>query len=425
MSYKHKYEKYKNKYLKFKQFGGYNKEKLGRLLELNLPLVEQHITNTVLDETKLPFEEFNKISTVKELGKGNFGRVYKVNINEDIIKGNETIIPKGTPAVAKFIIVSEEKKKTIERILTAEIRAHTVISLSDCNLPKLYGYFKDIPYPFTEKGETQKMCYVIIVELVDGIDLIKELNTTNYDANNTDHLTQITMWINQLENAVECLHKNNIVHRDIKPDNIIKDKNGAKLVDYGLSCRYLTFCFDSLYFPFTSPLKFRAQKANKCHYDMEIEMKNDKYAIGMTILDILSKLSPFKESIIKETQKLLSAEQLKENKLTVFSTTLRIKPETESSEILNEINKFIEKVSINDMVKNLTNKALNYIKIGLIEPKQIPTPEPKPKPEGEAKEYYGIGLYESANENSDEPINEDLYSKVPQPSKTKYSYVQN
>jgi len=39
--------------------------------------------------------------------------------------------------------------------------------------------------------------------------------------------------------AIESIHKMNVTHRDLKPDNILMDKNGhLKLSDFGL-CKFL------------------------------------------------------------------------------------------------------------------------------------------------------------------------------------------
>ncbi len=46
---------------------------------------------------------------------------------------------------------------------------------------------------------------------------------------------QTRFYIAQLVLAVESIHKMNYVHRDLKPDNILLDKNGhIKLTDFGL-----------------------------------------------------------------------------------------------------------------------------------------------------------------------------------------------
>ena len=74
------------------------------------------------------------------------------------------------------------------------------------------------------------------MEYVQGGDLLHLLIEK-------DILTQdeTRFYIAQLVLAVEQIHKMNYIHRDIKPDNILIDKNGhLKISDFGLS-KYLQY----------------------------------------------------------------------------------------------------------------------------------------------------------------------------------------
>ncbi len=39
-----------------------------------------------------------------------------------------------------------------------------------------------------------------------------------------------------LMKSLNCIHKNDVIHRDISPDNIILSDNTAKLIDFGVAC---------------------------------------------------------------------------------------------------------------------------------------------------------------------------------------------
>ncbi|XP_044464516.1 serine/threonine-protein kinase tricornered-like isoform X3 [Mangifera indica] len=97
-----------------------------------------------------------------------------------------------------------------ERNLLAEVASHCIV--------KLYYSFQDAEYLY------------LIMEYLPGGDMMTLLMRE-------DTLTEnvARFYIAQSILAIESIHKHNYIHRDIKPDNLLLDKNGhMKLSDFGL-----------------------------------------------------------------------------------------------------------------------------------------------------------------------------------------------
>lgn len=97
-----------------------------------------------------------------------------------------------------------------ERNLLAEVDSHCIV--------KLYYSFQDAEYLY------------LIMEYLPGGDMMTLLmrkDTLSEDV--------ARFYIAQSVLAIESIHKHNYIHRDIKPDNLLLDKNGhMKLSDFGL-----------------------------------------------------------------------------------------------------------------------------------------------------------------------------------------------
>lgn len=97
--------------------------------------------------------------------------------------------------------------------------ATSVASISDINIVNIY-----------DVGTDEKINY-IVMEYIDGKtlkEIIKQEKTID-----TKRLITIAI---QITKALDCAHRNSIIHRDIKPHNIMVTKDGiVKVTDFGIA----------------------------------------------------------------------------------------------------------------------------------------------------------------------------------------------
>ncbi|MEO8144423.1 MAG: serine/threonine-protein kinase [Betaproteobacteria bacterium] len=143
------------------------------------------------------------------LGKGAMGLVYDgLDPNLDRRVAIKTILTrKLDPEAARMISVRFER----------EVRA--VARLNHRNIVQVYDF-----------GTEGDLAY-IVMELIQG----KELKDS-FDANERFDLKTIFRIMGELLDALDFAHEAGIVHRDIKPGNVMIDGAGhAKLTDFGVA----------------------------------------------------------------------------------------------------------------------------------------------------------------------------------------------
>ncbi|KIO12984.1 hypothetical protein M404DRAFT_13061 [Pisolithus tinctorius Marx 270] len=156
-----------------------------------------------LRRTRLGLDDFR---TVKVIGKGAFGEVRLVQ------KADTGKI---------YAMKTLKKEEMLKKDQLAHVRAERDV-LAESNSPWVVQLF----YSFQD---TQTL--YLIMEFLPGGDLMTML--IKYDTFSED-VTRFYMAECVL--AIEAVHNLGFIHRDIKPDNILIDKDGhIKLSDFGLS----------------------------------------------------------------------------------------------------------------------------------------------------------------------------------------------
>jgi len=199
--------------------------------------------------SRLAVPRYNKqYSESRIIGRGGFGDVFisKYYLDRKIyaikkIPIYEEDLPNIENYLSEILILSHLDHKNIVRYYTSWIETphRNIDNLDDSNnletalLPIEYSKFNEISLSTTinsDSGEDAVIDLYIQMELCKHFnlgDIIPSL--TSVDALNI---------IKEIIQGVKYLHSKNIIHRDIKPKNILfsLESNTVKLADFGLSC---------------------------------------------------------------------------------------------------------------------------------------------------------------------------------------------
>ncbi|SHJ55534.1 serine/threonine protein kinase [Clostridium cavendishii DSM 21758] len=202
----------------------------------------------------------DRYEIIEKIGEGGMSHVYKAKCNKlkryvavkilkDTFKDNEEIVEK------------------FKREATA------IANLSDANIVNVLDV------------GTQDSMHYIVMEYVKGKtlkDIIKEQGRLSSDV-------AISIAI-KIARALDCAHKNNIIHRDIKPQNILVTPEGAvKVTDFGIAKSA-----DSSTISYTNSVMgsahyFSPEQAKGTFLDC----RTDIYSLGAVIYEMVTGKLPF------------------------------------------------------------------------------------------------------------------------------------
>ncbi|MEG0238091.1 MAG: Stk1 family PASTA domain-containing Ser/Thr kinase [Clostridium sp.] len=202
----------------------------------------------------------DRYELLEKIGEGGMAVVYKARCN----KLNRFVAVK---------ILKDEYSDNEEIVKKFKKEATAIAKLSDNNIVNVLdvGTEGDINY--------------IVMELVEGKTLkevIGQFGNLNYD-------TAITI-ANQVAKALDCAHRNNIIHRDIKPQNILVTEEGlVKVTDFGIAKSSDSATLTNTSTILGSAHYFSPEQAKGAF----IDERTDIYSLGIVMYEMVTGKLPF------------------------------------------------------------------------------------------------------------------------------------
>lgn len=205
-------------------------------------------------------KRIGKYEILEELGQGGMGIVYKAR----------------DPIIGRDVAIKVVQERTLHAPALKERfyrEARSAGRLSHPNITTLY----DI-------GEDDDGSPYLVMEFLGGTDLRTLLH--RHHAFTLQEKIDIAR---QICEGLQYAHQNNVIHRDIKPDNIrVLAKNRVKIMDFGiarLDTETKTLTKESIGTPrYMSPEQIRGDT---------VDGRTDIFSFGVLFYELLTGLSPF------------------------------------------------------------------------------------------------------------------------------------
>ncbi len=212
-------------------------------------------------ETPVP-TTLGNYDIVSKIAEGGMGTVYKA---KNRTTGEIVAVKVIAPATSKNPVLLQRFER---EFLAAKVLDHP-------NVVKALDYSGAMPHPF------------LVMEFVDGLSIGQVIEKKGRYAE-----TEAVRLIGQVCDGLQRAHKQGLVHRDVKPDNILVNQEGvAKLTDMGLVKEVegelnLTRTGRGLGTPhFMAPEQFRNAKT--------VDVRGDIYSLGATLYAMVTGTIPF------------------------------------------------------------------------------------------------------------------------------------
>ncbi|MBD2360242.1 SUMF1/EgtB/PvdO family nonheme iron enzyme [Anabaena minutissima FACHB-250] len=212
----------------------------------------------------------NHYKIIKILGSGGFGDTY---LAQDLD------LPNHPQCVVKHLKPNSDPKvlEIVRRLFDSEAQILYRLGNDSDQIPRLFAHFE-------EQGE-----FYLVQEFIDGQDL-------SYEIIPGQKLTEIavTKLLQEILEILAVVHKQNIIHRDIKPQNLMRRRQDGKivLIDFGAVKEVNTMMVNS-----QGQTSFSVVIGSLGYMPTEQaggrpKLSSDVYAVGMLGIQAITGLQP-------------------------------------------------------------------------------------------------------------------------------------
>jgi serine/threonine protein kinase len=203
-------------------------------------------------------ETIGAYKVLKEIGKGGMGRVYMAL----------------QPSLNRTVVI-KEMSRGLSSDAQARFKREAILcaNLHHQNIVEIYDYFK-------EGGANY-----LVMEYVEGIDLDEVIKRAS-----PMHPDTAAAIAHEICQALACAHHNNIIHRDIKPKNVLISKDGAvKLTDFGVARDVDAPDLTTPGMIIGTPFYMSPEQASGA----KVSFQSDVYSMGIVLYEMLTAKKPF------------------------------------------------------------------------------------------------------------------------------------
>ena len=205
----------------------------------------------------------------RKLANGGMGMVllaFDQHLNKDVV-------------IKAPILKYQQQKKDLLQRFEREVLAHA--ALEHPNIVPIIdsGFYEDHPFLVLQYIKNGTLRTVM-----DFAKLSNEVCSPN----------NLKLWLPQISSALDFIHSNNWVHRDVKPENILFDSNyNPYLTDFGILKNFTLINEKAATISLGSFIGSPQYMAPEQHLGEKNSAKTDQFALAVIIYECLSGMLPF------------------------------------------------------------------------------------------------------------------------------------